>query len=134
MSGQPVIVVGGGLGGLTAALYLARSAVRVTLYEKEPRLGGQLIPAIVPPGKDKIEPLYSYLTTQVRMLGVKVKLGKEVTRAVVKAAKPDAVILATGMNSVIPDIPGIDKGNVATAVDVLTDRVEAGMEVAIKPH
>jgi phytoene desaturase len=37
-----VIVVGGGVGGLAAAIRLAASGVRVTLLEKNPRVGGKL--------------------------------------------------------------------------------------------
>lgn len=126
-----VMVVGGGPAGMEAAIVAAQRGHHVTLHEKEPRLGGQLIPAAIPPNKDRIKPLTNYLTTQVRKLGVKVELGKEVTRAMVEAAKPDTVVLATGIENIIPDIPGIDKANVAIAEDVLTGRVEVGIEVTI---
>jgi phytoene dehydrogenase-like protein len=36
-----VVVIGGGMAGLTAACYLARAAVGVTLFEKAPYLGGR---------------------------------------------------------------------------------------------
>ena len=36
-----VVVVGGGMAGLTAACYLARAGVDVTLFEKAPTLGGR---------------------------------------------------------------------------------------------
>jgi phytoene dehydrogenase-like protein len=36
-----VVVVGGGIAGLTAACYLARAGVGVTLFEKAPTLGGR---------------------------------------------------------------------------------------------
>lgn len=36
-----VAIVGGGLGGLTAAAYLARAGLRVSLYEKAQELGGR---------------------------------------------------------------------------------------------
>lgn len=39
-SGRDAVVVGGGLAGITAALALADSGVRVTLIEGRPRLGG----------------------------------------------------------------------------------------------
>lgn len=37
----PVVIAGGGLAGLTAALFLARSGLPVTLYEQAPALGGR---------------------------------------------------------------------------------------------
>lgn len=39
--GTPVVVIGGGIAGLVAACYLARQGVRVTLFERASRLGGQ---------------------------------------------------------------------------------------------
>src|SRR5437870_11974101 len=41
MSGKETIVVGGGLGGLAAALYLARGGRKVRVLEKSPALGGR---------------------------------------------------------------------------------------------
>ncbi len=40
---QNVIVVGGGIAGLTAAIYLARGGRNVTLFEKKQHLGGRAI-------------------------------------------------------------------------------------------
>lgn len=42
-----VLVIGGGISGLTAAYYLRRSGLDVTLIEKEPRVGGLLETRIV---------------------------------------------------------------------------------------
>ncbi|KAF4657544.1 hypothetical protein FOL47_008398 [Perkinsus chesapeaki] len=39
--GPYVAVIGGGLAGLTCATYLVKNAIRVTLFEKDDRLGGQ---------------------------------------------------------------------------------------------
>jgi phytoene dehydrogenase-like protein len=36
-----VVIIGGGLAGLSAACYLARSGVAVTLFEKSSGLGGR---------------------------------------------------------------------------------------------
>lgn len=36
-----VVVVGGGMAGLTAAAYFARAGADVTLFEKAPNLGGR---------------------------------------------------------------------------------------------
>lgn len=40
--GDPIVVVGGGLGGLSAAIHLAAAGERVTLLEQNERVGGKL--------------------------------------------------------------------------------------------
>ncbi|GAH87143.1 unnamed protein product, partial [marine sediment metagenome] len=49
----------------------------------------------------------------------------------IEEGKPHAVIVATGAVPIIPDIPGIDGKNVATAIDVLTWNKETGQSVVI---
>ena len=48
-----------------------------------------------------------------------------------RSVGPDVVILATGSEPVIPQLPGIGQGKVVTAVDVLAGRAEAGQKVLI---
>ena len=51
-------------------------------------------------------------------LGVKMNLGKEVSRGDIEAIKPDAVIIATGGVPTMPEIPGIDSRKVVSSADL----------------
>jgi pyruvate/2-oxoglutarate dehydrogenase complex dihydrolipoamide dehydrogenase (E3) component len=108
---------------------------QVTLYEKERKLGGQLILAAIPPYKSGINDLTAYMINQLRKLKVKVVLGKAITAEEIKKAKPDVVILATGVKPLIPspeDIPELDTlKNVVTAEDVLAGKAKVGDKVFI---
>ena len=120
-----VLVIGGGPGGLEAARVAALRGHEVTLWEKEPRLGGKMIPASVPDFKQDIRPLIEYLSNQVNKLGVKVELVKEATLGLVQQINPEVVIVATGGTSLIPQIPGIKDDKVSSAVEVLLGKKEA---------
>jgi len=128
---RKVLVVGGGPAGMEAARVAALRGHQVTLWEKESRLGGQLIQAAIAPHKDRIAPLYKYLETQLQKLGVKVQPGKEATAAAVAELSPEAVVVATGVKPFVPDISGLDKVKVVQAGDVLEGKVKVGQKVAI---
>jgi len=128
---KKVFVVGGGPAGMEAARVAAMRGHDVTLADNQKQLGGQLLVAILPPHKEELGNLTRYLAGQMDKLGVKVKLGKEVTGRTVEEAKPDIVIVATGATPIVPDIPGVKGKNVATAIHVLTGRQEVGENVVI---
>ncbi|MFC2000360.1 FAD-dependent oxidoreductase [Chloroflexota bacterium] len=128
---KTVLVIGGGPGGLEAARVAALRGHQVSLWERNSRLGGDLIPASVPDFKQDTRRLVDYLSNQVKKLGVLTELTKEATAELVQQSSPDAVILATGANPLIPDIPGTERDNVVTAVDVLMGNREIGESVVV---
>ena len=131
LSPKKVMVIGGGPAGMEAARVAALRGHEVTLYEKQSELGGQLILAAVPPYKQGLALLSSYLSRQLEKSAVQVKLGIEVTPELVEKEGPDAVIFATGSMPLIPEIPGVDRKNVVTAVDVLSSKVNVGDKVVV---
>ncbi len=73
------MVIGGGPGGLHAAMVAAQRGHQVTLCEKQDRLGGQFNLAVIPPGKQELTKATQFLARQVDKAGVKVQLNTEVT-------------------------------------------------------
>ena len=114
-----VLVVGGGPAGMEAARVAALRGHRVTLYEQEPRLGGMLNVAAVPPGKDKLNWITEYFAHELARLGVEVHLGRPLDAEKVRGLKPDVVIVATGSRPAIPPIAGVDGPNVLVAQELL---------------
>lgn len=96
-SPKRVMVVGGGPAGMEAARIAAERGHKVTLYEKDDRLGGLVRSSMGYKSKhERLQDLIDYLTRQQELKGVTVKLSTEVTADVVKQEGPDAVIVATG--------------------------------------
>jgi len=127
-----VLIVGGGPVGMEAARVAALRGHNVTLYDKNNKLGGQLLLASIPSWKTlEITNLIKYLETQVNKLGIKVELGNEISSEQVAKLGPDVVIVATGASPLIPKIPGVESENVVTANDVLTGKGEVGERVVI---
>jgi 2,4-dienoyl-CoA reductase-like NADH-dependent reductase (Old Yellow Enzyme family)/thioredoxin reductase len=126
-----VLVVGGGPGGLEAAMVAAQRGHRVTLMEKSDKLGGQWRIAAVPPLKQDISTGIKYLVAQAEKAGVAIRTNEEVTPEKVDNLQPDVVVVATGAAPLVPDIPGVENEIVSTAIDVLSGKVAPGNRVVI---
>ncbi|MBL7119818.1 MAG: FAD-dependent oxidoreductase [Dehalococcoidia bacterium] len=120
---KKVMVVGAGPAGLEAARVAALRGHQVTLYEKEAVPGGQFNLAYVPPLKQELSLGTKYLRKQVDKVGVEVKLNTEVTPELVEEVKPDVVVVATGGEPLVINLPGIDGTNVVLGHDVLAGKV-----------
>ena len=118
-----VWVVGSGPGGLTAAFEAARLGHRVTLFEQEQELGGQLRYARIPPYKKIYGEWIDWQIDQVKKAGVTIKSGTTVTETLLKDQRPEQVILAAGGEKIIPRIEGMDKGQVCDAWQILSGAV-----------
>lgn len=114
---RKVVVIGGGIAGMAAALCAAQRGHDVTLFEKSDKLGGLLNVAAVPPHRHVFKPLMKYYENKLPEAGVKIRLGEAATAEKVAALKPDVTLLATGSK---PIVPGFCKdAKVLTAQDVL---------------
>ena len=123
-----IAVIGGGIGGMEAALVLAKRGHKVTLYEKSGQLGGVFIAAAAPSFKEKDRDLITWYKRELtKYPSIEVKLNSEVTDLSQCAA--DEVIIATGAVANRIPVPGAEKA--IQAVDFLLGKKEVGEKVTI---
>lgn len=126
-----VLVVGGGVSGCEAAIAAAWKGHKVTLIEKNDRLGGQWLPASVPIGKGEFTSFICWQKKMLEKMQVQVLLNTNADEELIQLYAPDAVILATGSNPFIPPIKGMDQDFVVTAHDILMGKKEAGKHTVV---
>ena len=126
---KTVAIVGAGPAGLSTALAAAERGHKVTLFDKAKEVGGQLNMAKQVPGKEEFWGLVDWYATMLAEAGVTVQLGREV--GVDDLIGFDEVVIATGVLPRDPGIPGEDRDNVLSYVEVLRDKAPVGKSVAV---
>jgi len=128
---KKVLIAGGGVGGMQAALTCAARGHEVILCEKSPKLGGVLRCEKDVSFKKNLD---SYLDMQeeaIKKTSVELRLSTEVTPEYAEALAPDVIIAALGAKPTLPCIPGIDYGHVMVAQDAYATQENVGQKVVI---
>ena len=123
-NGRKVMVIGAGPAGCAAAIALAQRGFKPIICEKADYIGGMMLVAGMPIGKQEFQYGIGYYMNMLKELKVEVRLNTEATPELIRAEAPYAVICAVGSNELVPSIPGVDGPNVITVRSYLVDRPE----------
>ena len=116
---RKVVVVGGGVSGMYAAITAAERGHDVTLIEKENKLGGLLWFTEVDTDKESLLKYRDSLVARCRYAGVDIRLNTEATKQMLEEMQPDAVICAVGSHPWVPPIQGVE--NACHALEAYKD-------------
>ncbi len=130
-SPKRVLVAGGGVAGLKAALTAAERGHDVILCERQDQLGGILKCEQAIDFKREMYELGLTLEAQARAAGVDIRTGVEVTPEYAEALAPDVLIIAVGSSPIVPPIPGLDGDNVVVVNDYYLNKDRVGDTVVV---
>lgn len=131
VSRKKVLVVGGGIGGMQAALTCAERGHEVILCEKSGELGGAIRCEKNVPFKRKLDIYLNAQERAVKKAAIDLRLNTEVTAEYAESIGADVIIAATGARPLKPNIPGIDGANVMGAEFAYLNLEQVGDNVCI---
>lgn len=128
---KTVLIAGGGIAGLEAAIILKKRNHNPILCEMSDVLGGQFLTAGAVPRKADMKKAVIAMGEKAKRLGVDVRMNTKVTPELIAELKPHTVINAIGSVPAMPPIPGNDKKIVVHAHDVLSGKIDITGNVVV---
>lgn len=126
-----VAVIGGGPGGMQAAITCAQRGHTVSLYEKTDALGGALKFAQHESFKHDLYRFARWQMRQLEEMQIPVYLNTEVTAEFLDTLDVDTVICAVGADPILPAQFGIPGDNYILGTDLFAEGVTIGKKVVI---
>jgi 2,4-dienoyl-CoA reductase-like NADH-dependent reductase (Old Yellow Enzyme family)/thioredoxin reductase len=128
---KKVAVIGGGPAGMKAAITAAERGHKVTIYEKNNYLGGNLFHSDFARCQWPVKDYKDYLIRQVKKAGIEVNLKVTATPEMIKAKGYDAVLVGLGSDPVISKMPGAEGKNIWNVTNVWGKEQELGKDIVI---
>ena len=128
---KKVVVAGGGVSGMKAAITAAQRGHQVILLEKTGELGGILKSEQALPFKYEMYQLGLTFARQMEKEGVEVRLNTPATPELLEQLAPDALILAVGSSPIVPPLPGIDGDNVVVVNNYYLEKEKVADTVVV---
>ena len=122
-----IAIIGGGIGGMEAAILCAKRGHKVTLYEKTDKLGGVFVAAAAPSFKEKDRALIAWYIREVSKYPIDLKMNTEIKD--INSIEADEIIVATG--AVAKRIPVKGADTAIEAVDYLLGNKPVGENVVV---
>ena len=126
---KKVLIIGGGLAGMEAARVCAIRGHKVTLVEKNSKLGGNILPGCVPDFKQDDRALLKWYEVQLAKLPIEIKLNCTADKDLIKKSKADVYIIATGSTPVKLDLGGMN--HICTADELLSGKEKPGEDIVV---
>lgn len=118
-----VLIIGGGVGGLQAAITAVERGHKVTLVEKTNVLGGLINFTDQDEDKVDLRNFKNLLIREARESGAEILMNTEADKSLIEKVQPDEIIIAVGSHPAKPPIPGIHSAMDALSVYHNMDKV-----------
>jgi 2,4-dienoyl-CoA reductase-like NADH-dependent reductase (Old Yellow Enzyme family)/thioredoxin reductase len=128
---QRVLVIGGGITGMQAALTAEKNGHEVVLCEKSDELGGRILCEKNVPFKERLHQYIEYQKYLISKSAIELRLNTEVTPEYAEEEKADVIIAAVGSVPASANIPGADGKNVYQATEIFSDPSKASGKIVI---
>lgn len=128
---KKVLIVGGGMAGLEAAITLKKRGHQPVVAEASGELGGQFLLAGMAPRKAEMAEAARWMGEAARKAGVEIRLNTPVTADVIDGIAPDEVIIAIGAEPIHLNIPGVQSSHVTDSHTVLAGKADVKGGVAV---
>ena len=128
---ETVLIAGGGIAGLEAAIVLQERGHKAVLFEAGNQLGGQFLTAGEAPRKQEMKAAVQLMARKAERLGTEIHLNTPVTPELIEQIKPHTVLNAIGAEPIVPNIPGADLPFVLNSHDVLNGEKQAEGKVVV---
>lgn len=128
---KKIAVIGLGPAGLAFCITASQRGHQLVAFEAKAKIGGQFNLAAKIPGKQVFQQSLDYFRQQLQHPNIQLHLATTPVANELLSQKFDAIVIATGVKPLLPNITGINHANVLSYQQLLTTQPKLQSKIAI---